>query len=179
MRDVEVFHVYKGGSWGLETLVPIPKSVKSTYLSGCESKYIKVSNRMGLKLFKTKINAQNSFKRQKTAVKIKRGPEVHSARPARFAIKSPHNGRITTQWGFFVQHAHNDDEVPRKLEKAFERQALGLCEDLENIGISTIDVDISNSGLINNRLVCLDFGDLSCNMIRENERSYVGRTDKE
>lgn len=141
----------------------------------CE--YIKVDDHIGYKSFFSKEQRDRCYLLQKRAWKAGYAPQAYykynidvSDFLSRFMKKY--------QWGYFTQHVPliisdiTDDQTIgyariRALEGYIEKQATALAKELKAAGIDQYIEHMGNVGILNSKLVFVDFGEESCGILNK------------
>jgi hypothetical protein len=115
------------------------------------------------------------MKRQRKAHKAGVAPNVYSHEPIPFLVHpswvkknlgtihvgskfNPRNGNSIKMWGYKTQVAQL---LTSYLTNKQEEQLCHLEDTLTSLDMSACDLHSDNIGLINKKLVCIDFGDIS------------------
>jgi hypothetical protein len=140
-------------------LQPLKKTVDEGFDEGCEATFVQLNKAKGIKVFLDKSNAKRALSRQRKASYCNLGPKVHSEKIERFAFNIS-TGSIFIQWGYVTQVAKifkNESELDYFDPEGNKVQ--DLMDRLRKIGCGH-DLHYGNVGLLNKKLVCIDFGDI-------------------
>lgn len=145
--------------------------------SGAETVFIPITKKIALKGFVTKSEAKAAIRRQQKASKYKLAPKVIS--PDIFEVIMPVGGtflasikgwnRIRNKPPYKQQHRRLfayktqivDKVLGQKISNANKQKIEELEEKMQKYRLSITDLHYGNVGLIGNRMVCIDFGNLS------------------
>jgi hypothetical protein len=142
--------------------------------SGCNCIFIKLTDRVGIKIYTRKTHRDIAHDLQSKAFKHKVGPQAGE----KFSIYNPkHAVAIKIKQHIKRRCPHTWDrrwplycyltEVVRVPEDGIsEKQYLSLFKRLEKVGFSTNDISLEhNVGILKGRAVCYDFDPYSMNTI--------------
>ena len=124
--------------------------------TGSRCVFIRLSENIGLKLYKDESNATRTVERQTKAFKHGLGPKVLSGVKA---YRMKRRGKFRTFYGYKTQivklcrREYDNEELGHKMDQ--------LISNLEDIGLPSYDVCWFNCGWIGDKLVCIDFDDVS------------------
>lgn len=153
--------------WNNQTKLAFSKTRGRKVASGISCLFVRLSPKIGVKIFWTAAERNYAYKAQQFASKYGLGPRVGdkltiSARDKKLflALKDYRhkteptnwwNGRKATLYGYITQVA----SIPQKglTDKEHEK----LCHKLELHGFATCDMHEYNVGRINGKAVCIDF----------------------
>jgi hypothetical protein len=144
-----------------EILKLFNKRITKSYESGCESVFVKLNNKVGLKLYSTQ-------KERDFAYNLQNKVEKYSLAPTAYDKVSLDDYEI--KW----DEDSNCQLIPRKKKKIygyttavaskpnlsnrFYSKLENLIEQAKNHGLETCDIHEANVGYFNRRLVIIDFG---------------------
>jgi hypothetical protein len=151
-----------------ETLYQVPvekvRTIKRTVYErpkmGCECIFIKLTPKIGIKIFPALWNANYSYRGQKKAAKHHLAPKVLSnVRKYLINLNYYDRGDVFEdgqKYGYFYK-----TEVADKPGRVGCIEEDNLTQGLESLGLSGNDLHSANEGRIKGKLVCIDFGKMS------------------
>lgn len=117
--------------------------------SGAECVFVRLSDKLGLKLYSTRRQRDYAYRTQKLAAKYGIGPDVKCLAKSE-GLVHPHSGTLC-KWGYITELV----EIRQLSYQEFDQ----LVALMEEIGLSTIDLaTCANVGIKNGKPVCIDFG---------------------
>jgi hypothetical protein len=148
---------------------PLRQTVPYRILEGCEAKFVKMTNKKGVKLFWDKHSAKRSFNRQKKAYLNGLGPKVLTDSICTYGLTN--DNAIYIQWGYLTEVVETFSSKKDFYFWNKENEGLDVVDVLENIEtlgkqlrklrVGGYDLHEFNVGIKNGKLVCIDFGDQS------------------
>jgi len=151
--------VYKNGS---KRLINVPCLDDQVYGWGQEAFFIVLSNGTGLKIYSDDDmgNALASRERQIMAYDAGIAPKVLT-QVMKLEVKEFRDSDPEIVWGYKTQVAKTVDSCYDFRSLYTDSDMEHLVDTLSSIGLATNDLHNGNLGIIGNRLVAIDFGDLS------------------
>lgn len=170
MNNKIIYKIRFGGKKSKNTL----KCKLNTLNYGVETIFISLNDKDAIKIFPTKKEAINSCRRQRKAAKFHIGPKVYSSVQKCYVDNlKPHDGnyifyRISgncatnyRKFGYFykTQIAETFMKLCKCLQDHPEYDK--LWDKMKELEFEVDDLHENNIGLINDKLVCIDFGSKS------------------
>jgi hypothetical protein len=134
--------------------------LKHDYKCGCECRFVKLNDAVGVKLYRTRAERDYAWQGQRVAAHYKVGPR------AGVGIKLPDARPRSYRWGYVTQVAERPDGYSWRSTK----KECALQRKLERLGIGGGDLHGGNVGLIDGKLVCIDFGKESKGLSQDSEK---------
>jgi len=152
----------------------IKKIRKGRSRNGVTCTYIKWTKHVGLKVFTSKWARDQCAKLQGIAAENKLGPKV--GEKAQFEVlwgetddwdsfENAPQMRMKKLYCYFTEHA----DRPRKYQRTGKKRRDLECK-LHRVGIDHNDLHTENVGLVNGKLVCIDFDYVSCIKCKPGEK---------